>query len=178
LTSGTELRIELETNRTAYVYLVLVTPNEAPLALLPNPNFGAANPVPANSRISLPPPDVTLLLDRHPGTEHLEFIASLTPIAGLESSLAALSVSKPSAPASKVTASSRVRTDLLTDIGKLICAPRLTDALRIAGTRAECGDVPNRGLLLVKRDPSALEGQIAATPNDDVVVYQHEILHR
>jgi len=180
LTSGTQLRIALETTPEAYVYVVLITPHENPVALFPNSALGGKNPVRAGQPIVIPPADVSLLLDAQPGTEHLEFIASLAPLTQLESSLRALPVAQRSSSttaAATAGSTTSARTDLLTDIGKLICIPQMATQLRIAGTRVDCGDAPNRGLVLVKRADSAAQAQIAATPNDDTVVLQHEIVH-
>jgi hypothetical protein len=178
LTSGTELRIGMQTNRDAYIYVVLLTQTCHPQALFPNPNFAGANPLRGGTRLAIPPPDVALMLDRQLGTEHLEFIASLAPLTQLESSLEAVAVSKPRKTTSNAATTTDVRVNLLTDVGKLICAPRLTSQLRIGGTRVDCGDALGRGLVLAKREGAVADTQVAATPNDDVVVLQHEILHR
>lgn len=183
LASGTELRIDLEVNRDAYVYLVLVTPHDKPMALYPNPDLGTRNPLRGAQRVSLPPSGISLVLDQHPGVEQLEFIASLAPVPRLEASIEALRV-QPRAP----NANEAARLKFLDDVGALLCTPQLNTATpntvtpntapQVAGTRVACNNSPSRGLLLVRTDASNADQQVAATPNDDVVVLQHEITHR
>lgn len=172
LTSGTELRVDIEVNRDAYVYLVLVTPHDNPMALYPNPDLRTQNPLRGTQRVSLPPSGVSLILDQHPGVEHLQFIASVNPLPRLEASLEALRVQPRAANTGDTT-----KLKFLQDVGALICKPKRNTAPHVAGTRVDCDDTPGRGLLLVRTDAET-DQQVAATPNDDVVVLQHEITHR
>lgn len=172
LTSGTELRIDIEVSRDAYVYLVLVTPHDNPMALYPNPDLRTQNPLRAAQRVSLPPSGVSLVLDQHPGIEQLQFVASLNPLPRLEASLEALRVQPRAAGTSDAP-----RLKFLEDVGALLCVPKRNTTPRIAGTRVDCDDTPSRGLVLVQTS-AATDQQVAAVPNDDVVVLQHEITHR
>ncbi len=176
LTTGDEVRFVLEANQAGFVYVLLLSSQGTPALLFPLPEHGLDNPVPAGRAIIAPPPErVRLQLDAVTGVEHLQIIASTSPLNDLSQRMAAL---QPGARGDKP-----VGAELLNQVGQLLCATA-SEPAKVEATLSsvKCNGRPNRGLIFVAPPSGAAASSsgivLAAQPNDGVVVYQHEIVHR
>lgn len=173
LRSGDEIRFLLEPSRSAFVYVLLLSSQGTSARLFPLPELGLTNPLPG--RVTVPPPDgVRLQLDSNTGVEHLQIVASSAPLDGLA---AASAPPPPGARAERVQAPR-----ILREVGQLLCPEAPTRTLEAGASSVACNGRLDRGLQLIApaaaADPLGEQTLLAAQPNDDVVVFQHEILHR
>jgi hypothetical protein len=174
LHSGDELRFQVQSNLPAYVYVLLLSSQGTPEQLFPSAALGTANPMRANAPVQIPPSSTGVLaLDRTVGREHLQIIAAARPISDIETRLATLGRS----------GGQPVREELLRTVGDLVCEPSGTRGMVLKSTSVSCGPATSRGLVLKPAQPSAggpvgaLSSLLKAEPNDDVIVFQHEIDH-
>ena len=182
--SGDKLRFQIRANRTAHLYILLLSSQGEASQLFPMPGINMVNPLPANAVVTIPDPSSGAVygLDAVTGKEHIQILASTEPLGDVEQRLAQLQ----GAPAAGAAQPSSEQ--LLSSIGDLLCdgdAER-TRGIVLTKSSAKCGDVTTRGIQL-EQAPAAgrTAGQGApvgsalnARPNDNVIVYQHEIDHR
>jgi hypothetical protein len=176
LRTGDEVRFLLEPSRPAYVYVLLLSSQGSSARLFPLPELGLNNPLPEGGRVTVPPPErVRLELDSNTGVEHVQIVASSTPLQGL----AAASAPPPPGARAERAQSSRI----LREVGQLLCPGAQGATLEASTSSVACNGRLDRGLQLTAASAAAHDALgeqtvLAAQPNDDVVVFQHEIVHR
>jgi Domain of unknown function (DUF4384) len=175
LKSGDEVRFFLKPSREAFVYVLLLSSQGTPSLLHPLPELGLENPVPAQRELITPPPQsARLVVDQVVGTEHLEIIASLTQLHDLSERMESLRPGVRGEPSKGI--------DLLQQVGHLLCDQRRDARLQVTESRVACDGAATRGLQLLPpataATPVPTSTVLAAEPNDEIVVFQHEILHR
>lgn len=168
LTSGDKFRIVVRPTVNAHVYVLLLSSSGEPSLLFPNPTMPLANPLPGGQEITIPN-DGTFELDNVKGDETLQVLASLQPLGDLEQRLRTLAGG---APPPK-----QPEQGVLGDIGDLLC----DDAdgkrgIKYTKSAVQCAGRKMRGVVYKKAAGAAQK--LVARPNDDVIVYQHHILHR
>jgi len=175
LQTGDEIRFVLEPSRPAFVYVLLLSSQGTSARIFPLPELGLNNPLPEAARVTVPPPErVRLQLDSNTGVEHLQIVASSTPLDGLAAA------SAPPPPGARAERAQAPR--VLREVGQLLCPETPGGALLAGASSVACNGRLDRGLQLTSPaaalDPSGGQTVLAAQPNDDVVVFQHEIVHR
>ena len=175
LRTGDEVRFVLEPSRDAFVYVLLLSSQGTSARLFPLPELGLDNPVPGGEHLTVPPPArVRLQLDANTGVEHLQIVASSKPLEGLAAA------STPPPPGTRADAARAPR--ILREVGLLLCPDAPVATLEAGPSSVACDGRLDRGLQLAPpaAPQDAAPGQtiLAAMPNDDVIVFQHEILHR
>lgn len=175
LRTGDEIRFLLEPSQPAFVYVLLLSSQGTSARLFPLPELGLNNPLPEGVRVTVPPPGgVRLQLDSNTGLEHLQIVASSTPLEGLAAA------SAPPPPGARAERAQAPR--ILREVGQLLCAEAQGGTLDARASSVACNGRLNRGLQLSAAAPAHDLGGgqtvLAAQPNDDVVVFQHEIVHR
>jgi hypothetical protein len=175
LHTGDEIRFRLEPSRPAFVYVLLLSSQGTSARLFPLPELGLNNPLPAGASVTVPPPEgVRLQLDAHTGVEHLQIVASSTPLDGLAAA------SAPPPPGARAEGAQAPR--VLREVGQLLCPEGTERTLDARTSSVACNGRLDRGLQLTAAaaTPGSPGEQtlLAAQPNDDVVVFQHEIVHR
>lgn len=167
LRSGDAFRIVVRPSVTAHVYVLLLSSSGESSVLFPDPHMPLANPLPGGQEVSIPS-DGTFTLDDVRGPEHLQVLASATPLVDLEGRLAALARGETGPAAEPV----------LGKIGGLLC----DDASGLRGvTYTKSSAVCEQGRKVrgvIYKKAGQLAQRVAARPNDDVIVYQHAIDHR
>lgn len=174
LHSGDEVRFVLEPSRAAFVYVLLLSSQGTSVRLFPSPEYGLDNPVSEGARLTVPPPArARLQLDAVTGVEHLQIVASSTPLDGLAQAAA------PPPPGSRAERPRASR--ILLEVGQLLCPESSSTAPEAAASSVACNGHLVRGLTLLGPAPAEAASSVQtllAQPNDDVVVFQHEIVHR
>jgi hypothetical protein len=166
LHSGDRMRIVVTPSVDAHVYILLLASNGEPSVLFPHPAMPLHNPLPGGRDIAIPN-DGTFALDAVTGEEHIQVLASRTPLSDIEARLAAMAHQKPGkAPEQGV----------LGAIGNLLCdEPSSQRGIEYRKSSASCEGRRTRGIVYEKDGATPT---LAARPNDDVIVYQHRIDHR
>jgi hypothetical protein len=169
LRSGDSMRVVVRASVPAYVYVLLLASDGGASVLFPNPDMALVNPLVAQREIAIPN-DGAFVLDDVRGDEHLQVLASPVPLGDLEARMAALAarVGKPGKPA-------RPEAGVLGSIGAMLCDDGATRGIEYRKSSASCDGATTRGIVY-RKDGGA--PRLAARPNDDVIVYQHEIDHR
>ncbi len=177
LTSGDKMRFVIRTNQEAHVYILLLASQGEVSQLFPMPGIQLKNPIPAGEAITIPDASsaAVFTLDEMTGREHIQILASTEPLGDIEQRLAEL--------AGGAASSGK---GVLSSIGKLLCDGDevRTRGIKLTKSSAACGEVVTRGIQLQK-----LVGEVAAKtseqlsalnarPNDNIIVYQHEIDHQ
>jgi hypothetical protein len=174
LHSGDEVRFVLAPSRTAFVYVLLLSSQGTSVRLFPAPEYGLDNPVAEGARVTLPPPArARLQLDSVTGVEHLQIVASSKPLDALAQAAA------PPPPGARAEGPRAPR--ILLEVGQLLCPDSSGAAPETAASSVACNGHLDRGLSLLApapAQPASSEQMLLAEPNDDVVVFQHEIDHR
>lgn len=181
LSTGDEVRFVLTPSRDAFVYVLLLSSQGSPSLLFPLPEYGLNNPVAGQHAVIAPPPErVRLQLDAVTGVEHLQIIGSVVPLNDLAERLESLRTGVKGEAASGPT--------LLQQVGELICSEAAEAAsapgalIEASRSDVQCNGRRDRGLHFVEAPDAAQQRPggvlLAAEPNDEVVIYQHEILHR
>lgn len=169
LRSGDSMRVVVRASIPAHVYVLLLASDGEASVLFPNPEMALVNPLVAQREIAIPN-DGAFVLDDVRGDEHLQVLASPVPLTDLEARMAALAtrVGKPGKPA-------RPEAGVLGSIGAMLCDEGATRGIEYRKSSASCDGATTRGIVY-RKDGGA--PRLAARPNDDVIVYQHEIDHR
>lgn len=187
LTSGDEFRLRIKTSKTAYVYLLLLSSQAETSQLFPMKEINLSNPIEPGRETLLPDTATgTFELDKVTGTEHLQILASTTPLTDIESRLKELAKLNEASNTSNTEAPKAARQNILKSIGNLLCEGN--DAARARGvnlkpTTVDCGGIRTRGVLLKKQVQEGMGtsrekiSSVVAEPNDNVVVIQHRIVH-
>lgn len=174
LRTGDEIRFLLEPSRSAFVYVLLLSSQGTSARLFPLPELGLNNPLPEGGRVTVPPPErVRLQLDSNTGVEHLQIVASSTPLGGLAAA------SAPPPPGARAEGSQAPR--VLREVGQLLCPEPGAGSVEAGASSVACNGRLDRGLQLAAPAADGAHHEqtvLAAQPNDDVVVFQHEIVHR
>jgi hypothetical protein len=173
LESGRGLRLVVQSNIRAYVYLLLLSSQRHALQLFPQPALRQYNPLKPDTSVAIPPTGAGWFeLDEHPGTEHIQIVASAHPLQDFEARLNPLGAESAEGAA------------VLRGVASLLCAPqgRPVAAAELGISSASCLDKRSRGIVLVPDaapQPGATSAAtvIRAEPGDEVVVLQHEIAH-
>ena len=162
LTAGDGFRVVLRPSVQAHVYVLLLSSQGEASVLYPDASMGMKNPAAGGSEIAIPP-DGLFVLDATPGTENVQVLVSKAPLADLEARLAAM----------KSSGGAPQPSNVLEDVGKLLCPPGGKRGVTYTKTAAACDGVRHRGVVYQKRETP----RIAAEPGDDVVVLQHLVEH-
>jgi hypothetical protein len=173
LESGGGLRVVVQANIRAYVYLLLLSSQRQVVQLFPQPALGQYNPLRPETTFVIPPSGAGWFeLDDRPGTEHIQIVASAHPLRDIEARLNALG------------AVGAEGAEVLRGIASLLCTPQRAQsaAAEPALSSARCLDRRSRGIALAPDPRPRAGGTPAATviraePGDEVVVLQHEIAH-
>ncbi len=85
LHGGDNLRVSVQSDRDAYVALIMIDGKHRPQLLFPHPSVRtpAGDHIPAGARVELPGADLWYRLDKQPGVETLLLLADKKPIEGL-----------------------------------------------------------------------------------------------
>jgi hypothetical protein len=173
LESGRGLRLVVQSNIRVYVYLLLLSGQRHVLQLFPQPALRQYNPLVPGTAVAIPPTGAGWFeLDDHPGTEHIQIVASTHPLRDIEARLNALG------------AMNAEGAEVLRGIAGLLCAPQSAPsaAAEVTASSARCLDRRSRGIMLMPNSAPRLDATsaftvIRAEPGDEVVVLQHAIEH-
>lgn len=172
LESGRGLRLVVQSNIRAYVYLLLSSQRQA-VQFFPQPALRQYNPLKPDTSVAIPPTGAGWFeLDDQPGTEHIQILASAHPLLDLEARLNPLGAANEDGAA------------VLRGVASLLCAPpgASSAAAELAVSSASCVGKLSRGIVR-SPDPAQQRGGtpaatvIRAEPGDDVIVLQHEVAH-
>ncbi len=177
LTSGDKMRFVVRVNRKAYIYILLLASQGEVSQLFPMPGIQLRNPIPAGETNTIPDASsaAVFTLDEVTGREHIQILASTEPLSDVEQRLAQMADSAESSGK-----------DVLTSIGRLLCDGDKvrTRGIKLTKSSAACGQIVTRGIQLKKLAGTAVTktgeqlSKLNARPNDNIIVYQHEIDHQ
>jgi Domain of unknown function (DUF4384) len=169
LASGSGLRLVVQSNIRVYLYLLLLSSQRHAVQLFPQPALLQFNPLAPGTAVAIPPTGAGWFeIDDHPGTDHLQIVASAHPLRDIEARLNALG------------AESADGAEVLRGIAGLLCTPQGAPgaAAELEASSVRCRDTRARGIALSPASaPQPGATVLRAEPGDEVVVLQHEIAH-